>query len=219
MKSLKFFSLMLLTSLFIISCQKEGPEGPAGPQGVAGPQGAAGTNGTNGANGATGATGATGPQGPAGTANVIYSAWSKFTSGGWGDSSFIDVGSVSRFNRSAPGITSSILSTGVVLSYLANVDGSGNVLAGAGPYPLPFLFGTRTISVIPAVGRIIYYVSVTGFTNGTYSTRYIIIPGGVAGGRFTSGPATGYTVEQVKAMSYEQIKTLFNIPESGTNEK
>ena len=49
--------------------------------------------------------------------------------------------------------------------------------------------------------------------------RYVIIPGAVSGSRITIGPAAGYTVEQVKSMSYEQIKALFNIPENGSNEK
>jgi hypothetical protein len=47
--------------------------------------------------------------------------------------------------------------------------------------------------------------------------RYILIPGGIVGTRFVSGPAAGYTVEQVKAMSYDQVKIMFNLPDDGTN--
>ncbi len=53
----------------------------------------------------------------------------------------------------------------------------------------------------------------------TLEYRYILIPGLVSGGRFTSGAAAGYTVDQLKAMSYEDVRTLFNIPENGSREK
>ncbi|MGB3004860.1 MAG: hypothetical protein WBC06_00005, partial [Chitinophagaceae bacterium] len=51
--------------------------------------------------------------------------------------------------------------------------------------------------------------------------RYVLIPGVVAGGRnvngseptITSGPAAGYTASQLKAMSYQQVCSLLNIPQ------
>ena len=48
--------------------------------------------------------------------------------------------------------------------------------------------------------------------------RYVIIPGSVAGGRMVSGPASGHTVNELRAMSYQQIAQLFSIPPNGTNE-
>jgi len=50
------------------------------------------------------------------------------------------------------------------------------------------------------------------------SFRYVIIPGSVAGGRMVSGPASGHTVNELRAMSYQQIAQLFSIPPNGTNE-
>jgi hypothetical protein len=47
----------------------------------------------------------------------------------------------------------------------------------------------------------------------------VLIPGLIAGGRFTSGPAAGYSMAQLKEMSYQQVSALFAIPENGTNEK
>ena len=44
--------------------------------------------------------------------------------------------------------------------------------------------------------------------------RYILIPGSVAGGR-NANPGvggTGYTEAEIKAMPYERVCTLFNIP-------
>jgi hypothetical protein len=49
--------------------------------------------------------------------------------------------------------------------------------------------------------------------------RYVAIPGGISSGRITSGPASGYTVSQIKAMNYNQVKALLNIPDEGTNIK
>jgi hypothetical protein len=70
----------------------------------------------------------------------------------------------------------------------------------------------------------IFYVTnstgtLTGFSDGSYSTRYVIIPGGVAGGRMVTGPAAGHTVEELRAMSYQQICQMFNIPLTGSNEQ
>jgi hypothetical protein len=136
----------------------------------------------------------------------------------------VNVGQSSRFIRSAPGITTSILNNGVVISYLGVVTG-GNVTTG--PYDFPFFCTSCAPSMIifqalPQVGKVIYYATnstgtLTGFSDGGYSTRYVIIPGGVSGGRMNSGPAAGHTVEELRAMSYQQIAQLFNIPPTGTN--
>jgi hypothetical protein len=45
----------------------------------------------------------------------------------------------------------------------------------------------------------------------------VLIPGGVAGGYIVTGPAQGYSVDQLRAMSYQQIETLFHISSNGTN--
>lgn len=49
--------------------------------------------------------------------------------------------------------------------------------------------------------------------------RYVLIPGGVSGGRFSSGPAVGYSTDQLKNMTYEQIVALFGIPAAGASKK
>ena len=223
MRKLRFLSLLLLAITFIvINCTKEGPEGPVGAQGPQGPAGTNGAAGAAGAPGAPGAPGATGPQGPAGTANVIYSSWLQFTLPDWADTTMVNTGQASRFIRSAPGITTSILNNGVVISYLGVVTG-GNVTTG--PYEFPFFCTSCSPSMIifqalPRVGKIIYYATnstgtLTGFSDGGYSTRYVIIPGGVAGGRMANGQQTyyGHTADELKAMSYHDVCTLLNIPE------
>ncbi len=136
----------------------------------------------------------------------------------------VNVGQASRFIRSAPGVTTSILNSGLVMSYLGVVTG-GNVTTG--PYEFPFFCTSCSPSMIifqslPQVGKVIFYATnstgtLTGFSDGSYSTRYVIIPGGVAGGRMVTGPGAGHTVDELRAMSYQQIAQMFNLPANGTN--
>lgn len=202
-----FFSLS-------IACKK-GPKGDPGP---AGPQGPAGPAGPTGPTGPTGATGPAGPQGPIGTANVIYSAWFApvaWTTPGLSSSS-------SSFDRTAAGVTASVISQGVVLAYV-QLSNDGGVTR-----PLPATINISSALIfqlnflIPSAGNLRFTThNIAGSFTPALSNqyRYVIIPGGVAGGRFVSGAATGYSVEALKQMSYLQIKNLFHIPENGSNEK
>lgn len=240
MRKFNFISLFALAITFLaVSCTKEGPEGPVG---ASGPQGPAGSNGATGATGATGpggpagpagpagSTGATGPQGPTGTANVIYSAWlptpTVFGVAGWNDTALTTVGTVSRANFAAPAVTQAILDQGVTLVYhtfSTPLPPSGT----ANAQPLPFntnVAGTTILQVNhrPAVGRIIFFVQ--NISNGTggfgllggHYMRYVVIPGGVAGGRGTEKMAEIkgqlYTESELKSMSYSQICSLLSIP-------
>lgn len=235
MRKLRLLSLLSLAlTLLIISCTKDGPQGPAGPAGPQGPPGIIGATGPTGATGPAGATGPTGPagpigpqgpagpqgpqgpQGPAGTANVIYSTWASPTAWTNPGLSFSDY----SFDRVAPGITQAIIDNGVVLAY-AQLSGDGGVTR---PLPstltnsgLVYTFGY----LIPSAGTIRYTLTFSVGAPSAPSTtslfRYVIIPGGVAGGRIVTGPATGYTPDQLRTMSYQQIAQMFNIPYNGTN--
>lgn len=225
MRKFSSLSLLLFALAFIaFSCTKEGPEGPAGatgPQGPAGNNGGAGPAGPTGPTGPQGPTGPTGPQGPAGTANVIYSAWiSDGDPALWADTAITLYGNpIRRRNITAPGITQAIIDQGVVLSYVRFVGGNT-------PYSLPFNFffngGQVGVAGQPALGRLIYiiYNPITGGApNGLLSSgldiRYVIIPGGVAGGKSTGVGGTPYTAEQLKAMPYDQVAKLFALPADG----
>jgi Collagen triple helix repeat (20 copies) len=241
-KTLLNFAFAASISLFIYSCK--GDTGPTGPAGVQGPVGATGATGLTGPQGTTGATGAqgpigltgptgpqgatgpvgpqgltgpqgpqgpAGPQGPPGTSNVIYSGWLNLnlvlnnTSGLF----FQSISSAS--------LTLAIYNSGVILAY-CKVGNSGFI------YPVPHQFPASVNG--GAYIKIAYGFDSPGFLqvlsdnatvfNGSNVFRYVLIPGSVAG-RFTSGPAAGYTVDQVKAMSYSQISSLFNIPSNGSN--
>lgn len=223
MRKFRLLSILFLAISFIaVSCTKEGPEGPAGATGAQGPAGIGGATGPTGATGPVGPqgpVGPTGPQGPAGTANVIYSSWFSIAATDWVDSSMVNLGTVKRAYKAAPGITQAIVDNGVVLSYLALTSA-----AGVGPYLLPFTIPSNPdaliIGYIPTVGRVVYYNVFANATTGvalnpSYSFRYVIIPGGVAGGRSATVANTGYTIDQIRAMPYEQVARIFNIPATG----
>lgn len=208
----KFISLTILfiaAGSIMISCTKEGPAGPAGPAGTSG---------------AAGATGPAGPQGPAGTANVIYSPWIPDVFAQWGDTSMPLYGTfVRRRIIPAPGITQSIIDQGVVLTYgrLSNVGGNNS------PVQLPSVFYTPTATfqagTLPVSGKLIFCLSnpITGSIGATFSwggdIRYVIIPGGVSGGRSTgSGKAAEingkiYTESQLREMPYTELCQVLGI--------
>lgn len=220
--------LFVLFTSFIISCTKEGPEGPMGAQG------AQGVPGTNGGPGATGPTGPAGPQGPPGTANVIYSSWlpspAAFSPTGWADTTLTTIGLVSRANFLAPSMTQAILDQGLTLVYHTFAAAPAVPTGGANAQTLPYSTTVNlpplqylSINYRPAVGRVVVYIknltSTTSFglLTGHYF-RYIIVPGGIAGGRMINGPASGYTLEELQAMPYDQVLTKFNIPRQGSNQ-
>jgi hypothetical protein len=151
---------------------------------------------------------------------VIYSTWAASPTPA---SITIDGTSGNGFILTATSLTQTIIDRGVVLVYL-RINSTGDF----SNLPLPYITraggGANTIAFWPSLNTIKVMrfindgVNGTTFLSASWLWRYVLIPGGVAG-RFTSGPAAGYTYDQIKAMSYEQVKTLFNIPENGTNEK
>jgi hypothetical protein len=230
-RQIKLLSLLALAITFLaVSCTKEGPEGPAGASGAQGPTGATGGTGPAGPIGPTGPagpSGPTGPQGPAGTANVIYSAWLTVANHSpIIDSSMTDFGLCKRFYRSAPSVTAGVLDNGLVLSYW-RVGGAAANIYSTLPYQFPVAAQIYYLGALPVAtngatpgGKIIYFTSIFGAgagwnPNPGAETRYVVIPGSVAGGRSAGVGGTNYTADQVKAMSYEQVCSTFNIPASG----
>jgi hypothetical protein len=213
MEKLKILGITFSALFFLVSsCTKTGPAGPTG---------------VTGATGATGATGVQGPQGPAGTANVIYSAW--FTPAAYTVTTVFGIVNLD-YIKPAAGITQSILDNGAVLTY-GKLNGYNASLwptdqVGKLPILINYQIGTNTNidtwSAYATVGdlRINLVSSLNAYTsdaaiNHSHSFRYIIIPGGVAGARQASpGVAgTGYSLEQLRSMSYEQVCRILSIPE------
>ncbi len=152
--------------------------------------------------GPAGTTGPAGPAGPVGTANIIYSPWANLN--------FTGSGTAYSAQITAPGVTQDIMDKGVVKTY--------------------FKFGSAVYegnySNIPT-GASIYYYLTLGLINikatfaANYPWRYVIIPGGVAGGRlnntadadvFFLQDGTTLNKSELDKMSYEEVCKRLNIP-------
>ncbi len=212
MKKISFANAILVIAVILFASCK-GDQGPVGPAGLAGP---------------TGATGATGSQGPVGSANVIYSSWfgPSFNGGSaWIGSTFAGV-QTNYINYASASLTQALIDQGVILVY-ANLGGYAN-LGYNSITQLPFTHMSagnqvETWSHNMAAGNVrVNFQTTIGWTpaqmSTTYRFRYIFIPGAVAG-RISSGPAAGYTIDQLKTMSYQQVLSLLSIPENGSNHK
>ncbi|MBX3241892.1 MAG: collagen-like protein [Chitinophagaceae bacterium] len=210
MKPFRFLLPALAAAFLILSCAKEGPSGPQGPQGNAGPEGPQGPAGANGTQGADGA------QGPAGTANVIYSGWLSFQQA-QRDSS-VDNTNLKVNHIPAAQLTQQIVDNGVTLVYM-------RFLTSVFPLPYTNHAGNKpnTVSFFPRPGKIIitrFAHDNTGSTGfGSVQFRYILIPGGTAASRYAGENEKRVTINgevhtesQLKALSFEEISVLLNIP-------
>jgi hypothetical protein len=221
MRKVKFLSLLILSASFIVAgCTKEGPEGPAGatgPQGPTGPGGAAGATGATGATGPQGPIGPQGPQGVPGTANVIYSSWA--VSPGLFRDTTMDQTLYNITDFAAPSLSQTILDNGVINVYMR--------ISTLGPYQLPYSSYTSnapsTIHYLAKPNRI--FITRHNLNQNveaghihlgpSLEYRYVLIPGAVSGGRITGVGGTTYTVDEVKAMSYDEVRRAFNIAAEG----
>ena len=217
MRKFSSLSILILSITLLASCTKEGPEGPVG---AAGPQGPAGNPGAPGAPGTPGA------------GITTYSEWFQ-TGSDWVDASSAFLANWA-FVQEAPSVTQSIIDQGVILAYM-----KGDPLYTTGSpqhnavHPLPYVSGVAGgwtdiyDFLVVAPGDIFFlYQSDNPWDAsdlGTVSFRYVTIPGSVAGrvplGEDATPTYNGYTKEELKKMSYEQVAELFNIPAEGTNMK
>ena len=144
--------------------------------------------------GDTGPAGAAGPAGPAGPSNVMYSDWVtlNFTFNA-NDSAFEDT-------LLAPAITSGILDSGVILSYVQFTDANNTV----------------HIQPIASLGSFFFEDFSPGHINlgspfidlSGYLYRYVIIPGTKKTNGATAAKVKGYTPTELKAMSYDQVQQV-----------
>lgn len=192
MKKFKLLFIFITLSVAHFSCSKTGPTGPQGETGPQGPQGPQG------------------PTGATGTANVIYSPW-FLTGTGWDTvTNAPSYGAYATYDKAAAGITQTVIDNGVVLVYMKGDPTTG---LPNDVFPLPYSvgvgFGFTDLwdFALNAPGNIRFlYKSDFPWdivTLGTISFRYIIIPGGVAGGRMLDP----------RKMTYAEVCKLYNIPQ------
>ena len=140
-----------------------------------------------------GSTGPAGPAGPAGPDSVIYSPWTPLAL------TYVAKDTLFEQTISAPSITKAILDSGVILSYVNFQDSSGiyHVIPTA---------GLVTIGIFEdfAVGQI-NIESVQNYSTLPY--RYVVIPGSKKANSSTQ-KVKGYTIEELKAMPYEQVQQV-----------
>jgi hypothetical protein len=141
-----------------------------------------------------GSTGPAGPAGPAGPDSVMYSDWITLnTPYNTNDSLFEDT-------IVAPAITSGIIDSGVILTYIQYPD-QNNL--------------THTVSV-SSLGGFVFEDYIVGKINiGSPNVdltgllyRYVIIPGSKKTNGVTAGKVKGYTPTELKAMSYDQLRQV-----------
>jgi len=216
MRKYRSTCLFFVSILFIVSCTKEGPEGPVG---ATGPQGATG---------ATGPAGPAGPQGAQGQTTAIYSPW-FLTGTGWTSTGAAVYGARFLFDRASTVITQTVIDQGLVLGFM---KGEPNLpTLSTQVFALPYSVGAgygftdQYELVLNAPGNVRFlYKSTAPATAADISTisfRYVVVPGSVTGGRGVNSTITyeGYTADQLKGMSYSQIRTVLNLPDDGTNIK
>ncbi|MFT3676343.1 MAG: collagen-like protein [Chitinophagaceae bacterium] len=216
MRKFNSLPLLLLAFTFIAaSCTKEGPEGPVGATGAQGPPGT---------------TGATGAPGAPGAGQTIYSAWATTVAADW----VIGYAAPNNYNvelvanRTAPGVTQAILDNGIVLCYAKNITiGASTVMPNVVQLPWIEQFNDQSYGFVLDVGKVVFTYDIGNTAPGPrpvsqltpIAYRYVIIAGSISGGRGVNGQTTyeGLTAEELKAMSYEEVASRFNIPENGTN--
>ena len=185
--------LVILTlGVLQFNCSKEGP---AGPQGNAGPQGPAG---------------AAGVAGPAGSANVIYSAWFLTGAAGWDTvTNAPHYGAHASYDKAAAGVTQAVIDSGIVLAYMKGDPTTGLT---DDVFPLPYTIGPgfgftdHWDFVLNTAGNIRFlYKSDFPWPAaqlGGISFRYVIVPGGVPGGR----------MRDPRKMTYDEVCAAYGIP-------
>jgi hypothetical protein len=182
MKNLRSLCLLAIaTTTLLVSCSK-GNTGPAGPAGAAGAAGATGANGANGTNGSD---------------SVMYSAWIPMnmadTIEGTADTIYYQ-------NFAANALTSAILNTGTVVTYLETTDGNGDSL---------FFNASTVLTESYYVGDIFAESFPPAATNSAgynwpgYNYRFIIIPGDIAATMFK-----GMTQQQIRNIDYPTFNKL-----------
>jgi hypothetical protein len=223
MRKFRLLSLLLLAIAFIaVQCTKEGPEGPAGATGPQGPVGATGATGAAGPTGPAGPAGPTGPTGPAGTANVIYSPWTNFAAASWSAPSGGNPINERNYNIAAPGVTATMIDRGLVVTYVKTPAGNTYSLPviffyNAGPAVQQYLDSRLFVGQIQLRFFNVSSITDPGTIDAPAQYRYILIPGGVAGGRSANGEKEVeirgqiYTETELKSMSYQQLCSLLNI--------
>jgi len=142
-----------------------------------------------------GDTGPAGPAGPAGPDSVVYSGWIELTPTYMPDDTvFLDT-------IPAPSITQAILDSGIILSYV-------NIGTSDQPDVVPAASLNYIFSLEEFTAGNIYLTIFPNFDLSGLPYRYVTIPGSKIEGNKSTGLVNGYTVKELKSMSYEHALSV-----------
>ena len=204
------YLFVLFIALVFAGCSKGkdgdvGPTGPTGPQGAAGVDGPAGVTGATGPVGPVGPTGPTGPTGATGTLTVMYSDWVTAA-----NDTYVDNGQsgLDTWHITAPAITASEISNGLIVVYAKVNNGSPNAFPFVTSYSMLGALITQTWQANITPGSIILTMQFNNYLpdsqqdyNTTISYRYVIVPANVV-----------HSMGSINIKNYSQVKEALRLP-------
>ncbi len=203
---IKGITILFLCSAIFSSC--DGDDGRPGPQGEQGEPGEPGSQGEQGEQGEPG------EDGTGGSTEIIYSDWIPAVYDGDPNTE-----SLVQFVIDTPEITDDIINSGVILVYSSTTNDGGDVYVKSLPIDsISISYSFRISQNSGASASIIITIRrLDGNPIGDYlfseSYKYVAIPSGASGGGPIVAGTTAKSKEDYTKMSYEKIKTVFNIPE------
>ncbi|GAC1418330.1 MAG: hypothetical protein NVS1B13_07500 [Flavisolibacter sp.] len=147
---------------------------------------------------------------------MIYSGW--FPASKWVRA--LDSVADYTFDKSAPTISTSIINNGVIMAYMKLVADSGAIRQLPATIITSNFFAHHGYLIPPGGGKLRFTFNNYGGTNlpdTATQYRYLIIPGGLVGGRILLHGSL-YTSQQLGGMDYSEIKQIFHLPENGSNQ-
>lgn len=140
-----------------------------------------------------GATGPAGPVGPAGPDSVVYSSWISLAF------KYNTVNKEYEDTLTAPSVTKRILDSGIILTYV-------NFPETNGVYHVVAVSSLSSVFLEDYTIGKINIIASSDYSGMPY--RYVTIPGSMKTGNGASIKVGGYTISELKAMSYEQVQQV-----------
>jgi len=133
--------------------------------------------------------------------SVFYSAWMQLKMTNVGDTAYYQDISASR-------LTQTVLSTGVVLSYLGSPGSSDTSVVNASDYGLYQILDVGNIEV-QSYG----YLNDMSYSNSGLLYRYVIIPGSV----LTTTSLKDFSIQQLNKMKFTDVQKVISTPAAGNS--
>lgn len=133
--------------------------------------------------------------------SVFYSPWTQLKMTSVGDTVYYEDITASR-------LTQSVLSSGVVLSYLGSPSTSDTVVANASDYGLYQVLHVGYVEV-----QSFGYLNDFSYSSSGYLYRYVIIPGSV----LTTTSLKNFSVQQLNKMTFTDVQKAIGAATTGSS--